>query len=462
MAEAYDKPDFSGVLRKKGGTIKAYRRRYFELRGKHLYYFKNETTKQPSGVIVLAGARIDQDPTKKLQLNIKGSKLSRLYELQAENEKDFKEWMAALQTAIQELASVGKTTGKVVEDEKAQLNADKKKSEPVFGAQKKVTLDQFDILCVIGRGSFGKVMKVRRKDTNEIYAMKVLKKEVVVRENMIGHTKAEKNILQLVNHPFICTLHFAFQTQDKLYLVLDFLSGGELFFHLSEATRFEATRARFYAAEIILALSHLHSKDVIYRDLKPENAVLDKDGHVVLTDFGLAKQQVNDNAMTYTFCGTPEYLAPEILMGRGHNRAVDWWSLGILLYEMLVGLPPFYSENINDMYDLILKSDPQFPDHVPEDARDLLKLLLNKDEKKRLGGANVDASDIKSHRFFKGIDWDKLYKKQLTPPFVPQIKDDDTKYFDDEFKQEVARDSVAVVAFDDSDQHFDEFDFSGR
>jgi len=291
--------------------------------------------------------------------------------------------------------------------------------------------------------------------------MKVLKKEVVVRENMIGHTKAEKNILQEIDHPFIVKLHFAFQTDEKLYLVLDFLSGGELFFHLSENTKFDVPRARFYAAEIVLALSHLHSKDIIYRDLKPENAVLDSKGHVVLTDFGLAKTQVNDARATYTFCGTPEYLAPEILKGQGHGKAVDWWSLGVLLFEMIVGLPPFYSENINDMYDLILKSELKFPQNVPADARDLLQGLLERDDKKRLGSLSPDAREIKNHRFFAGIDWDRLFRREVTPPFIPQIKDDDTKYFDQEFTGEAPQDSVADV-FHDTESSFDGFEFEGR
>jgi serine/threonine protein kinase len=457
----YDAPDYCGTLRKKGGTIKAYRRRWFELRGKHLYYFKNQETKQPSGVIVLTGAQIDADRNKRYQINIKGSKLSRLYELQAENEPDFKRWMEMLNKAIEELSEVGKVTGKVIEQERKELAREKKQRSATLVGNTRIGLDHFDLLCVVGRGSFGKVMKVRKKGTNEIYAMKVLRKETVVRENMIGHTKAEKNILAEIDHPFIVKLHYAFQTDEKLYLVLDFLSGGELFFHLSEHNKFDIPRARFYAAEIVLALSHLHSKDIIYRDLKPENAVLDSKGHVVLTDFGLAKTQVNDMRSTYTFCGTPEYLAPEILKGQGHGKGVDWWSLGILLYEMVVGLPPFYSENINDMYDLILKSDIQFPKSVPADLQNLLQGLLERDEKKRLGCLSKDASEIKNHRFFAGIDWDKLYRRQITPPFIPQIQDDDTKFFDTEFTREIPVDSVAEV-FHDTDNNFDNFEFDGR
>ena len=278
---------------------------------------------------------------------------------------------------------------------------------------------------------------------------------------MCHYRKAEKQILQEINHPFIVKLHYAFQTDEKLYLVLQFLPGGELFFHLKEETKFDVERAKFYAAQIVLAIEHLHKHDIIYRDLKPENVVLDSDGYVVLTDFGLAKTSISNATPTYTFCGTPEYLAPEILKGQGHAKAVDWWSLGILLYEMMVGLPPFYSENINEMYELILKAPLKFPHFIPPEAQSLLKGLLEREEFKRLGGGPTDAQEIKCHPFFSNIDWEKLYERKLEPPFRPQLKDgDDTKYFDEEFTSERAVDSFAEVIDKEENQNFDDFDFS--
>jgi len=292
--------------------------------------------------------------------------------------------------------------------------------------------------------------------------MKVLRKDMIIKENMVSHTKSEKQILQDIDHPFIVGLHYAFQTDEKLYLVLDFLSGGELFFHLKEETKFDVERAKFYTAQIVLAIEHLHKHDIIYRDLKPENVVLNREGHVCLTDFGLAKTHISNATPTYTFCGTPEYLAPEILKGQGHAKAVDWWSLGVLLYEMLVGLPPFYSENINEMYELILKAPLKFPNFVPADAQSLLRGLLEREEFKRLGAGFTDAQEIKVHPFFSNIDWDQMLRMELKPPFVPQIKEDDTKYFDTEFTQERAIDSFAEVAQDEEGANFDEFDFDGH
>jgi len=332
--------------------------------------------------------------------------------------------------------------------------------------EKDVSLDDFDLLVVIGRGSFGKVMKVRKKDSKEIFAMKVLLKEMLVKQNMISYTKTEKAILQSVDHPFICGLRYAFQTDSKLYLVLDFLSGGELFFHLSKEVKFSVDRSRFYAAQLVLAIGHLHSKNIIYRDLKPENVVLDGLGNCILTDFGLAKQDISNNNPTHTFCGTPEYLAPEIIKGKGHSKPVDWWSLGILIYEMLVGLPPFYSENMNEMYELILKAPLKFPSFVPNEAQSLLKGLLEREENKRLGGGKDDYKEIQQHPFFSPIDWDKLYAKKIPPPFVPESqKGDDEKAinFDQEFTGEQVRDSIVQSISKEENKEFgDEFNFNGR
>lgn len=209
------------------------------------------------------------------------------------------------------------------------------------GAAGGPSIDDFQLLKVVGRGSFGKVYMARKKDDNKIYAVKTLKKDFIIRTNQVNNTKIERDIMQQISHPFVVKLHYAFQSTESLYFVTDFLNGGELFFHLCNEIRFSEDRARFYAAQIVLALAHLHSKGIIYRDLKPENVLLDSEGHLKLTDFGLSKVKQPEEGLTNTFCGTPEYLAPEVIKANGHSFKVDWWSLGMLTYEMISGINPF-------------------------------------------------------------------------------------------------------------------------
>jgi serine/threonine protein kinase len=414
-------------------------------------------------VILLTDASIEDNPKDKWGFKVKGAHLSRVYELQAENEAQMKLWKQELEKAIKYKPENDVEGLNQVRNE---INDSKDKSLQIWGDSNgpKVSIEDFELLCVIGRGSFGKVMKVVHKKDNQIYAMKILKKDMIIKEAMVTHTLAEKNILQSLTHPFIVSLKYAFQTDVKLYLVLEFLAGGELFYHLKEETKFTPERAKFYIASITLAIEHLHAHNIVYRDLKPENIVLDNEGYAVLTDFGLAKTSVSNNTPTFTFCGTPEYLAPEILKGTGHGKSVDWWSLGILLYEMIVGLPPFYSENIKEMYELILAAPLNFPASVPMDAQNLLRGLLERDERKRLGSSVADGAEIRSHPFFKDIDWEKMMRKEMTPPFVPNVSNirESTKYFDEEFTSERPVDSVCISTGNSSHKEdFADFNFSG-
>jgi len=243
-----------------------------------------------------------------------------------------------------------------------------------------------------------------------------------------------------IQHPFIVNLNYAFQTKDKLYMILDYINGGELFFHLKKEGRFAENRVKMYAAEIASALDHLHNLDIVYRDLKPENILLDSEGHICITDFGLSKQ-IESSEGTHTFCGTPEYLAPEVLKGQGHGTAVDWWSLGTLLYEMLTGLPPFYAQNVNVMYTKILSGELKFPAYISDNAKSLLEGLLTRDPEKRLGSHG--GTEVKHHPWFGDIDWDKLVRKEIDPPFKPKVKSaDDTSQIDPTFTRERAIDSV--------------------
>jgi len=325
-----------------------------------------------------------------------------------------------------------------------------------------VSLESFEMLKVIGRGSFGKVMQVRKKGEETIYAMKILKKKAIIQRNQLEHTKAERKILEALKHPFCMTLRFAFQTETKLYFVLDYFTGGELFFHLKKKRRFRENEARIMVAEVGMALGHLHSLDVIYRDLKPENILLDEKGHVCLTDFGLSKELDMDNQEATTFCGTPEYLAPEIVLNKGHGKAVDWWSLGILLYELTVGIPPFYSQNVHEMYQLIKQAPLRFPPKLSSDCKKLITGLLKRDPNRRLGGGQADFADIQQAEFFSSIDWDKLYNKEINPPYKPDVRkgQEDTSNFDTQFTSEPVVDSYVPVSTLDSKENFDNFTYA--
>ncbi|KAJ7220493.1 kinase-like domain-containing protein [Mycena pura] len=307
-----------------------------------------------------------------------------------------------------------------------------------------LTIEAFDLLKVIGKGSFGKVMQVRKKDTQRIYALKTIRKaHIAQRPGEITHILAERTVLALVNNPFIVPLKFSFQNPDKLYLVMSFVNGGELFYHLQREGKFDQDRSRFYAAELLCALEHLHGFNVVYRDLKPENILLDYTGHIALCDFGLCKLNMSETEKTNTFCGTPEYIAPELLESQGYTKTVDWWTLGVLLYEMMTGLPPFYDENVNTMYQRILTDPLNFPPDMSPEARTVMTGLLQRDPAKRLGAHGSD--EIKKHLFFAKIDWNRLLLKKYPPPFKPSVESVlDVANFDPDFTNELPQDSVVA------------------
>ncbi|CAM9275145.1 unnamed protein product, partial [Lampetra planeri] len=306
----------------------------------------------------------------------------------------------------------------------------------------------FELLRVLGKGGYGKVFQVRKvvgAASGKIFAMKVLKKAMIVRNAKdTAHTKAERNILEEVKHPFIVDLIYAFQTGGKLYLILEYLSGGELFMQLEREGIFMEDTACFYLAEISMALGHLHQKGIIYRDLKPENIMLNSQGHVKLTDFGLCKESIHDGTVTHTFCGTIEYMAPEILMRSGHNRAVDWWSLGALMYDMLTGAVTHRSrgENRKKTIDKILKCKLSLPPYLTQEARDLLKRLLKRNASSRLGAGAGDATEVQAHPFFRHIIWEDLLARKVEPPFKPFLQSaEDVSQFDSKFTSQTPVDS---------------------
>ena len=294
---------------------------------------------------------------------------------------------------------------------------------------------EFEIMDTLGTGTFGRVRLVKYKKDNKWMAMKILKKAEIIRLKQVEHIKAEKTILGSINHPFIVNMFGAFQDERCLYMLMEYVIGGELFSHLRRAGRFTNEVTRFYAGEIVLAFDYLHKQDVVYRDLKPENLLLDQDGHVKITDFGFAKR-VEDR--TWTLCGTPEYLAPEIIQSKGHGKAVDWWALGVLIYEMLAGYPPFYDENPFGIYQKILAGKIQrgkidFPRHFDVHAKDLIKKLLTADRTKRIGCLKNAAGDITKHKWFRGMDWNQLYNRQVAASINPAASlksESDTSLFD--------------------------------
>ncbi|KAK8826808.1 protein kinase 2 [Blastocystis sp. ATCC 50177/Nand II] len=295
---------------------------------------------------------------------------------------------------------------------------------------KKLTINDFELLKTVGQGSFGKVFQVRMKENGKIYAMKVLNKQRVMELKQYEHTLAERRIMEDISHPFLVCLRYAFQSQSKLYLVMDFFNGGELFHYLSMG-RFSENRAKFYAAEIAMGIGHLHDHNIVYRDLKPENLILDSEGHIRITDFGLSKKGVEGDT-AHSLCGTPEYLAPEIIRKMPYGKSVDWWSLGILIYEMINGLPPFYDTNRKLMYHRILTASVAKTPYMSPEAFDIVYKLLQRDPKARLGYNGF--AEIQSHPWFRDINWDALYKKEIVPPFRPTVKDEEsTEQIDSEF-----------------------------
>ena len=325
-----------------------------------------------------------------------------------------------------------------------------------------VKLEDFKILKVIGRGSFGKVCLVEYLPTNEIFAMKSLKKDILIEEEQIESTLLEKEILQNIDHQFLCKLIFYFQTEDRIFFVMPFFSGGELFQHLKKFKRFSEEMVRFYGAQIAIALQYLHDKKIIYRDLKPENILLDEKGYLCLVDFGMAKK-LEYNKKALSFCGTPEYLAPEIIKGEGYDENIDWWSLGIILYEMICGVPPFYDDNLNKIYDLIQNTEVSFPHNIylSDDVKDIIFNLLKKDVKERLGYSS-GIVEIKNHSFFKGINFQDIENKKIEAPFIPKIDNStDVQNFDEIFTNEdlemsyIQRNNMKIIK--ENQYKFEEF-----
>ncbi|KAJ5527237.1 AGC-kinase C-terminal [Penicillium frequentans] len=300
----------------------------------------------------------------------------------------------------------------------------------------RIGLDHFNFLAVLGKGNFGKVMLAETKNTRKLYAIKVLKKEFIIENDEVESTKSEKRVFLIANkerHPFLLTLHACFQTETRVYFVMEYISGGDLMLHIQRG-QFGLKRAQFYAAEVCLALKYFHENGVIYRDLKLDNILLTLDGHIKIADYGLCKENMWYGCTTSTFCGTPEFMAPEILLDKKYGRAVDWWAFGVLIYQMLLQQSPFRGEDEDEIYDAILADEPLYPIHMPRDSVSILQKLLTREPELRLGSGPTDAQEVMSHAFFRNINWDDIYHKRGPPPFIPTITSPtDTSNFDQEF-----------------------------
>uniref|UniRef100_A0AAX7UDA2 non-specific serine/threonine protein kinase n=1 Tax=Astatotilapia calliptera TaxID=8154 RepID=A0AAX7UDA2_ASTCA len=357
--------------------------------------------------------------------------IERTFHVDTPDERD--EWAEAIQMVAESLAKQ-EEEGILCSPTSQIENVNEEEMDTSISHYKRKTMNDFDYLKLLGKGTFGKVILVREKASGTYYAMKILKKEVIIAKDEVAHTLTESRVLKNTRHPFLTSLKYSFQTKDRLCFVMEYVNGGELFFHLSRERVFSEDRTRFYGAEIVSALDYLHSAKIVYRDLKLENLMLDKDGHIKITDFGLCKEGITDTATMKTFCGTPEYLAPEVLEDNDYGRAVDWWGLGVVTYEMMCGRLPFYNQDHEKLFELILMEEIKFPRTLSADAKSLLSGLLIKDPNKRLGGGPDDAKEIMRHSFFGTIDWQDVYDKKLVPPFQPQVTSEtDTRYFDEEF-----------------------------
>ncbi|OMJ76750.1 hypothetical protein SteCoe_23812 [Stentor coeruleus] len=288
-----------------------------------------------------------------------------------------------------------------------------------------INIRNFNLIKVLGQGSFGRVLLMEKKDTKKIYAVKTILKQKLYSTKKKRHALVERQVLANITSPFVVKLHYAFQSSEKLYLVLDFMQGGDLYYHITQYKCLSEEVAKFYAVEVILALEDLHNSNILYRDLKPENILMDNFGHVKLADFNLAKIII-DNEQTSTMCGTPEYISPEILKGSPHGREVDFWGLGCVIYEMIEGKSPFYASNYKKLFSKIINGTFNFSDKFSAAAMDLISQLLSVQVKSRL----VSMEKIKAHDFFKNIDWEEAYMKKLTPPIIPEINGiHDVRYF---------------------------------
>ncbi|KAJ6217626.1 hypothetical protein RDWZM_008783 [Blomia tropicalis] len=470
-----------GWVYKRGEHIKNWRPRYFilfsdgDLRG-----FKrkpeNGNFNDPMNNFTVRGCQIMKtERPKAFTFIIRGlqwtSVIERMFHVDSEQERE--QWCKAISEIATRLPPLDASNTDVEMSEEGRTDTFRNRlhiSNRESSRGRRIQLDDFEYLKVLGKGTFGKVILCREKKTSSLFAIKVLKKETIIAKDEVAHTLTENRVLRHTKHPFLISLKYSFQTEDLLCFVMEYVNGGELFFHLSREHIFNEERTRFYACQIIMALDYLHSRGIIYRDLKLENLLLDNEGNIKIADFGLCKEDITFGSTTKTFCGTPEYLAPEILEDTDYGRAVDWWGLGVVMYEMMVGRLPFYNRDHDVLFELILLEEVRFPRTISVEARNLLQGLLVKDPTKRLGGGPTDANEIMLHAFFRGVDWKQVVEKNIPPPFKPLVENEtDTRYFDQEFTGESvqltppdhAPGTLSSISEEIEQPYFQQFSFHG-
>ncbi|KAG8331983.1 cAMP-dependent protein kinase catalytic subunit alpha-like [Homalodisca vitripennis] len=284
----------------------------------------------------------------------------------------------------------------------------------------KEKLSDFDQLQILGSGSFGNVILIKHQESGKFYAMKAIEKEKVIKYKQLEHTRNEKLILQCLNYPLTVYLMYCFKDNSYIYIVMPFITGGELFGHLRKFGKFDEVQARFYTSQIILALEYLHYLDLIFRDLKPENILIDHTGYLKVTDFGFCKRMTRNR--TYTLCGTPEYLAPEVILSKGYGKAVDWWAIGVLMYELVAGNPPFYANDPMKIYEKIVANKYKIPPFFSPDLKDIVKNILQVDLSRRFGNLKNGVDDIKEHKWFRQINWMAVLNRKVAAPYMPKYK----------------------------------------